>query len=88
MKALPESFKDRDFLLDPSQWPKAIQNTPYVCLRRTSHPGNNVGFIMGIPKPNEQIRVLLGNIFNTDITLEEVHYDNVDSLLADGWTVD
>lgn len=77
---------DRAFLLNVSNWPKASPNIPYCCLKKLEE--HRFGYILGCPKPNEPIRVLLGNIFDTDTTLDEVHYADVDALLDAGWYVD
>ena len=89
MRSLPEPFSDRAFLLSPSAWPVANGTTiHYCCMKRGTFPNLEFGYILGEPKPYAPIRVLLGNIFDTESTLDEVNYDTVDDLLNDGWIVD
>lgn len=89
MNHIPKPFNDRAFLLDTAAWPVVRQaDVRYCCLKRGTYPNLEFGYILGEPKPNHSIRVLLGNIFDTEDTLDELTYNTIDDLLNDGWIVD
>ena len=83
---------DKDLISRQDEWP----HWPRLPMKRvwTASSGNQdmeLGVILGTAEMNKEITVYLNaNIFGNlkPEDLEVRIYDNVDAMLADGWTVD